>query len=79
MHDVIQQPVESGFSCISPTAPGVEIHLERLREQLGPFEPKFFFLFLLFRAAPAAYESSQARGQIELQLPPTPQAQQCRT
>ena len=29
----------------------------------------FIFIFLLFRSAPAAYGGSQARGQIELQLP----------
>ena len=29
----------------------------------------FIFVFLLFRAAPTAYESSQARGQIEATAP----------
>ena len=29
----------------------------------------FFFLFLLFRAAPTACRSSQARAELELQLP----------
>ena len=39
----------------------------------------FFFFFLLFRDAPMAYGSSQARGQIwGTAAWPTPQPQQCR-
>ena len=53
--------------------------------------PNFSFFFFFFRAAPMAYEGSQARGQIggvatgvchsnarsELYLRPTPQSWQC--
>ena len=31
--------------------------------------PFYFYLFIFFRAAPMAYESSQTRGELELQLP----------
>ena len=37
----------------------------------------FFFFFCLFRAVPATYGSSQARGPIRYEPPPMPQSQQC--
>ena len=38
--------------------------MPKLLQQGGSFSFSFLFLFLPFRAAPSAYGSSQARGQI---------------